>query len=432
MPSLVSNLLPRLESKTLGAFNAGPNAFYPYYDRQSLVSLPASVCHWLGVPGFGAPPLRDEILNAFGGPFRHVILMLVDGLGLEQLQRFTHPAADQTGGRFAFWQQLLQEATLAPLTSIVPSTTATALTSLWTGQPPAVHGVLGYEMYPKEYGLIANMITHSATNFVGDVGGLKRAGFNPESFLPVPTLGPHLLQHGIQPTALQHISIARSGLSTMLFPGVNVVPFRSPSDLWVTLPSLLQARTDDPLYTYIYWGELDELSHKFGPADRRVDLEFSWFSTLLEGFITEMRAQAHGDTLFLMTADHGHLHTPRLSIQELRNHPELATCLHLNPSGESRLAYLYVKPGRETRLTNYIQNTWPGRFLWVPSQEALAAGLFGGGPHHPRIEERLGDFVLIAQEDAYLWWADRENPLLGRHGGLSRTEMVVPLLGLVL
>jgi hypothetical protein len=27
-----------------------------------------------------------------------------------------------------------------------------------------------------------------------------------------------------------------------------------------------------------------------------------------------------------------------------------------------------------------------------------------------------------------MWWANKENPLIGRHGGLSSEEMLVPLL----
>jgi hypothetical protein len=46
--------------------------------------------------------------------------------------------------------------------------------------------------------------------------------------------------------------------------------------------------------------------------------------------------------------------------------------------------------------------------------------------------DRLGDWILIAQDDAYLWWSDRENPLLGRHGGLSSAEMLVPFVGMLL
>jgi hypothetical protein len=432
MTTLISSLLPRLEAQRMPGVNAGIDAFYPYYDRQSLINLPASVCRWLGAPGFGAPPLADEILTAMGGPYKHVILLVVDGLGLSQLEQFTQPTPGHSSSRFSFWQHLLQDAVLAPLTSISPSTTASALTSLWTGQPPAVHGIMGYEMYLKEYGLIANMITHSAASFAGDVGGLKRAGFQAEAFLPVPTLGPHLANHGIQTHAMQHISIARSGLSSMLFPGVNVIPFRTPSDLWVTLPSLLENHAHERMYSYIYWGEIDELSHRFGPQDRRVDLEFTLFSFLLDGFLTEMRKHSRGDTLFLMTADHGHMHTPLVPLQELRNHPEFTSCLQMIPSGESRLAFLYVRPGRENRLKEYIETTWPGRFSIAPAAEVVASGLFGRGQLHPRLEERVGDYVLFAQDDAYLWFADRDNPLLGRHGGLTRTEMVVPLLGLVI
>jgi hypothetical protein len=432
MTSLISSLLPTLENGQMPGINAGPNVIYPHYERQSLVSLPASICHWLGAPGFGAPPLADEILNAMGGPFKHVILLVVDGLGLKQLQQFILPQTNKPAtGRFSFWTRLMAEAVLAPISSVAPSTTASALTTLWTGQPPAVHGIMGYEVFLKEYGLIANMLTHAPASFVNDFGGLKRAGFNPETFIPVPTIGPHLAQAGIPTYALQHAAIARSGLSTMLFPAVNVVPFRSPSDLWVTLPALLESHENETNYTYIYWGELDELSHKFGPLDRRVELEFTLFSYLLDGFISELRKRARGDTLFLITADHGHLHTPAASSLETRYHPGFTAGLHMLPSGESRLAYLYAKPGREAQLLEYVQQAWPDKFVIVPSASAINAGLFGQGQLHPDLAERVGDFLLIAQDTAYLWWQERENPLLGRHGGMTPTEMIVPLLGLV-
>jgi hypothetical protein len=426
--------MPRLESHSLPGLNAGSYSFYPHYEGLSLVNRPASICHWLGARTFGAPPLADEILSALPGQYRHVILLVVDGLGLDQLETLTQTgsARPASAGRATFWQRLLDQALLAPITSISPSTTAAAITSLWTGKPAGDHGILGYEMYLKEYGLIANMITHSPVSFTGDVGGLRRSGFQPETFLTVPTLGPHLLMNGVKTTAMQHAAIAHSGLSTMLFPSVDVVPFRSSSDLWVTLPNLLESQASETTYTYVYWGELDELSHKFGPNDRRVEVEFTLFSYLLDGFINQMRKNAKGDTLLLITADHGHLHTPQVANQEMRFHPQFSTNLHLNPSGESRLAYLYLRPNREEQLREYIQNTWPGRFEMVPSETVIRSGLFGSNASHNRLTERVGDQVLFAQDDAYLWWADKANPLNGRHGGLTRTEMVVPLIGLVI
>jgi predicted AlkP superfamily pyrophosphatase or phosphodiesterase len=60
-----------------------------------------------------------------------VVLLLLDGLGWEQLatrRHLTPTLAAMTGGA---------------ITSVVPTTTAAALTSLTTGLPPGEHGVVG-------------------------------------------------------------------------------------------------------------------------------------------------------------------------------------------------------------------------------------------------------------------------------------------------
>ena len=36
--------------------------------------------------------------------------------------------------------------------------------------------------------------------------------------------------------------------------------------------------------------------------------------------------------------------------------------------------------------------------------------------------------MAVAKGSAYWWWANAENALYGRHGGLSADEMLVPLL----
>jgi hypothetical protein len=432
MPDLLSALLPRLESRRLEGLDAGPHALYPAYADCSLVNLPSSICHWLGVPGFGRPPLAPEILNTYNRQFQHVILCVVDGLGLNTLQDAIH-----LGRRvrdLAIWPELSAQAALAPLTSIAPSTTAAALTTFWTGRTPAEHGVFAYEVWLKEYGVIANMILHSPASYAGDPGSLRRAGFDPETFLPVPTLGSHLLDHGVRVFTHQHHTIARSGLSTMLFPGAQIVPFRSLSDLWVTLAQTLDACAGEKTYSYIYWGDLDEHSHRFGPDDERVALEFAAFSRQLAYFLQSKRARhtASSDTLLILTADHGHLSTPRSPAYELRHHPDLLDCLVMSPSGEARLPVVYLRPGREERFLRCLEQAWPGEFLAVPSDQVLRSGLFGDGALHPRFADRIGDYIIFPQGSAYWWFAEKENHLLGRHGGLSRTEMLVPFFAFTL
>jgi hypothetical protein len=106
--------------------------------------------------------------------------------------------------------------------------------------------------------------------------------------------------------------------------------------------------------------------------------------------------------------------------------------LHILPTGEHRLMYLFTRPGTADEIRDYYDRTWPGQFIFLDPCEAAAKGLFGPGTPHPRLADRMGDLIAAARGAAYLWWADKENPLIGQHGGLSAEEMIVPLLSVVL
>ncbi len=131
----------------------------------------------------------------------------------------------------------------------------------------------------------------------------------------------------------------------------------------------------------------------------------------------------------ILTADHGQITTdPSAAEYDLANHPRFTEMLHLLPTGENRLAYLHVKPGRIEEVKEYIEQTWPEKFAVVETEIALKADLFGPGAAHPGIHDRLGELIVAAREDAFWWWGNKPNPLIGRHGGLSPDEMIVPFL----
>ncbi|HEY9075579.1 MAG TPA: alkaline phosphatase family protein [Anaerolineaceae bacterium] len=431
MVNLVDKYLPTYLNYRLDGLDCGAGSIHPRYDGYSLLNLPASICRWLGAPHFGTSPLAPEILDLWEGPFEQVILVLVDALGLQLFQDALKRGESGQEGANA-WTRLMKDASLAPLTSVVPSTTSAALTTLWTGRSPAAHGVVGYEVFLKEFGMIANMILHAAATSVGDVGGLRRSGFQPEGFLPVATLGPHLVENGIRAYAFQHNAIARSGLSTMLLPEVDVYPYRTQVDLWYSLNELLETRQGKRTYAYVYMGEIDELSHRYGPDNPRVRMELDNISRLFDWFVSKARSRSRHNTLLLVTGDHGQISTPKMPEYDLRNYPDLTACLSMLPSGESRLAYSFLRQGQESRFRALIQEFWGDQFCILPSIDGLQRGLFGNDGVYTRTAERLGDFSIISQGNAYWWWAEKENPLLGRHGGMTPQEMLVPLFGLPL
>jgi hypothetical protein len=423
MPDLTPELLNPLKSYRLPDFDLGDEFVYPNYGGGSILNIPASLCRLMDVPVFGAEPLSEELLAPFNEGFRGIILVLMDALSLSRLRRWI------AEGRVSLWSQLAEEGVLAPVTSITPSTTSAALTSLWTGRSAAQHGIVGYEMWLKEYGIVANTIRHAPMSFRKSTGSLSEAGFDPEKFLPFQTLGTHLAAHGVSAYALQHRSIVHSGLSSMYFKDVNVKAFNTAADLCINLRELLESKKEERLFVWVYWDAVDYFSHIYGPDDERTLEEFANFSASFERlFLGRSSSEARRDTLLILCADHGQISTQPDDYYDLKNHPNLTRRLHILPTGETRMAYLFVKPGQTEAVREYLERTWPAQFRLVDPVFAAHSGLFGPGDLHPRLLDRVGDLLVLARGNAYLWWAEKKNHLFGRHGGLSQDEMIVPLL----
>jgi hypothetical protein len=432
MTELSSSLLSELRQQRITGLDLGENMIHPAYQGASLLNLPASICSWLGVPPPGdskwqPPALRQELSEAAASlgsrPFPRVIVILVDGLGWHSFNRWREEYPGLV------WNSLIERGFLAPLTSIFPSTTSAALASFWSARSPAEHGIVGYELWLKEYGLVANMIRHSPMSFEGGTGSLAQAGFNPETFLPFPTLGTHLAQNGLTTHIFQHAGILRSGLSQMLFKDTQLHPFHTASDLWINLRQMLESRTGESFLAYVYWPDVDHLSHLYGPADERVRADFYLFSEAFQKLFLPIARQPEGkDTLLVVTADHGLVDTPYNPFYDLRSHPNLTRRLHILPTGENRVMYLYPRSGQAAAVREYIERTWPGQFSFLDAAYAVESGLFGPGRQHPALQDRTGDLICYAKGSSYLWWADSDVRLLGRHGGLTEAEMLVPFL----
>ncbi|MDY6874296.1 MAG: alkaline phosphatase family protein [Chloroflexota bacterium] len=427
MTDIVTQNLDRIRHQENDRLHLDETMTLPFYDGLSLANIPGTITELLGAPAFGRGPLDSSILSGLDVPYKKVVFLLVDALGYTLLEKMMASDPDLV------WAKLRQSGVYSPITSVCPSTTASALTTLWTGVPPAEHGIIGYEMWAKEFGTIINNILHSPAAARGDVGGLSRAGFDPHEFVDAPLLGPHLRAAGITPTTFIHYSIAHSGLSVMQMKDVDLAPYVDEADLAVSLADFLNGRAGERDYVYVYYSDVDTLMHRFNASDQRVTLQFSAFSDLFEqACLDRLSPEVRDETILLLAADHGSMPTPIDHRYDLVNHPELLSNLVMNPTCEHRLAFFYLKPGAENEVRDYIERTWPGEFLLLNSKEALDAGLFGEPPFKGQTPDRIGDLIAVAKGQAYFWWAPTLNHMHGRHGGLSRQEMLVPFLAVPL
>ncbi len=292
------------------------------------------------------------------------------------------------------------------VTSTFPSTTTTALTSIFTGSLPAEHGMLGFILFLKEYGFLTNMIELSPFGYGRDL--LKdRMDFS----LPVKTVFQMLSERGLSSASLIPSVYTKSGLSRMLHFGSQIVGYTSIGDMLVKLTDL--SKGDFSLIT-AYVPYVDKTGH--------VENEESYLeeaSVVLMALNRRIREISRSAAV-LITADHGMIRTPKEKEIWWSPEDEVMEYLEMPPAGERRMMHLYSRD--PDSLIGYLEERYGDFGVFLKKEES--SELFGG--YH----RRVGDVILIALEDFSFNFRYRreEISLSGMHGGLSDFEMLVPVI----
>ena len=361
-----------------------PSPLLPRYGAGSLSDIVPVLCN--PVRGAAHPAWMPSPVAAA----ERVVLLLIDGLGWNQLASRTSVApvlASLTGGS---------------ITSVAPSTTATALTSLTTGLAPGEHGLIGYRM--DMGGTVMNTLRW------GDERGDLRSKFPPTQVQPCPPfLG----------SAVPVISMADkegSGFSLAHLSGTKPMGWRAASSIPVTIKKALDAGED---FVYAYYDGLDRIAHERGFGDY-YDAELAAVDALVKNVIDVLPV----GTALVVTADHGQVHVgPNTVVLS----PAVMENVRLQ-SGEGRFRWLHARRGREQGLAHACAEY--ADIAWVVTKERVIDERWFGPRVSSDAVRRMGDVALVPH--AAVSFEDPADggafELVCRHGSLTEDEMLVPLL----
>jgi predicted AlkP superfamily pyrophosphatase or phosphodiesterase len=371
----------------------------PDYRGGSLVNLMSSITCALGGSS-PYPPLAMLPPEALSGA-RHLVLLVVDGLGHQYLQSRAGALRRHLRGQ---------------LTSVFPSTTASAIPTFLTGLAPQQHGLTGWNMYFREIGAIVAPLPFRVRT---GRHALREAGVTPATLFGLTPLFDRLPLpcHVVSPKNIIHsdFNVALSGRAQRH-------GYDSLEEMAALIANLM--RSAAPSYVHAYWPQLDSLAHEHGIHSEEVATAFA----ALDAAFARLLDVAH-DSVVIVTADHGFIDVN--DTIDLDEHPALRETLLLPLCGEPRMAYAYVRAGREASFEEYVQSRLADRVQLFRSADVLRQGWLGPGEPHPALRDRLGDFVLIPRGQAILrdWiMGEKRYRHIGVHGGLSTAEMVVPLV----
>ena len=329
--------------------------------------------------------IPDRVLDA-----QQVVLLVIDGLGWNQLAARQHLAPTLVASEGQ------------AITTVAPTTTATALTSITTGAPPGDHGLVGYRI--RTGGETLNALRWSTEN------GDARERIIPGDMQVLPPFGAR------NPVVITKGEFRRSGFTMAHLSGAQ---FRGYSTIATLVHEIATAVDQGERFVYAYYDGLDRVGHERG-HNAAFDAEFAFVDRL----VAEVRNLLEDDVALVVTADHGQVDTGDDVIgidATVMRHTRAV-------SGEARFVWLHANPGATQLLQEAAQHAH-GEHAWIlTADEVIDQGLLGARVT-AEARSRFGEVAMIVKANhALVDPAAPESILIGRHGSLTADELFVPLL----
>jgi predicted AlkP superfamily pyrophosphatase or phosphodiesterase len=347
----------------------------------------------------GLTTVHDAI-NCGESPSGRELVFLVDGLGADLLSKYADVAPSLS--------RMVMHGTV---TTSFPSTTATSLATLTTGEMPGAHGMLGYTVQvPRSGGRVLNSLKWDER-------------VDPVMWQPVPTLFERASAEGISTTHVAAKRYENTGFTRAVFRGANYKGANVSADL---ISETVAALQKSPSFVYLYVNDVDSAGHSDGVGSDK------WIAALksVDDLVKALMQKLPKGTRIWLTADHGMINVEEKVILGKEN--ELLTDIAVI-AGEPRMRHLYLSTesaSAEKEVISRWESELGSKVTMHTRQSAITAGLFG-----PNVSldasERAGDVIAIAQGNLVLLdpeRADKEGVMIGHHGGDSVIESSVPLL----
>jgi len=378
--------------------------YFPDYYGGSIVNLMSSVgkaCGWNSKYSELKLLSSEEIKK-----YKNIVLVIIDGLGYEYLK--SKP------------KSFLYEKTRGKITSSFLATTSASNTVFLTGVPAQQHAYPAWHTLFKEIGIVS-----IALMFMPRLKGMpySKKGVNIKEIFDEKAFPDKIKRKSInvvfKPIANSDFTNAANGKSKKITYNPNLTSFFKQLNKAIKLPG--------KKYIHTYWPKFDSYAHDQGIASKKVAKHFNELDRRVKTFAKNIPK----DTIVLITADHGLIDVPMKNRIRIEDHPKLEECLTLPLCGEGRVPFCYVHPSKTKQFEKYIKTKFKKYCTLHKGQDLIDKNYFGLGKPHPKLFDRIGDYVLITKKNYYIGdkLAGQEyNSNKGHHGGLSKQEMLVPLI----
>lgn len=354
--------------------------------EESILSLIASISKYYGLSSdFQSDESLDELLNTKKP--KHIIELLIDGMGANLIERKLEE------------DSFLKTNLFKKVSTVFPSSTTAATTSILNGKAPNQNAYLGWSQYfsdvDDEVVIFLNQGKYSKRQYEADFAS-KRI-FNT--------------------TIIDRLNMANYQ-TKQLYPSYK----EEACDDFDEMCKKLINYQNDYDFIYAYWDEYDDTMHKLGPNDLICDVMLKEFDQKLKALSEKL----NDDTMLIVLADHG-----QIKIDKSYNlyDSKYEKYFIRKPSLETRVMAFHIKEELCDEFAKIFKEVFEDEFILLSKEQVLKTHLFGPYENHKDLKRYLGDFIAIAKSNSMLIYDETNTKkFLGNHGGILEDELLIPFV----
>ncbi len=397
-------------SELLAAFESG-ELMRPSVNTPNIVDLASAVGGLVGAPTAIHTPGHDELTGLIG-PSDHLILVVADGLGMNAVR-----AMDP--------DSFIPNNVASELLTVFPSSTPVVLASLATGRWPAQHGVPAWHVYLEEIDAVSTIIKYVRRS---DNKDLSELGMDPQDVYTVPSLmeSPKWDTASYLPKSLVGSAFSRYTSGSSHHNGYEKL-----EDAIGAISDRVRRASSNTI-SHLYIPDVDYASHVAGTSSSMAQEAAAGIDRAL----TWLRIALPSCAKIVMTADHGLVDYVERDLYTITpTDPLVRHCEH-EPWGTGRTMIFACKQDSTAEFEDQFRERFQKAFFLLTFEEVKNLGLYGPTPMSPVTERRIGTHMAISR-GAWLLEYDYpkirhekqyDNEPISQHGGLTPTEMLVPLV----